>query len=165
MPKVEKAFGEADSLLLNCVNHIFWQRMRDIRTSEFPSDLPQTCFSILNLEITMSKMNLYLAHLFQPELITQGVTGILKNIWEDWRTQRWKHLSDPMMRTLKADPLCYNKASWGKRYETRIMSARKAAEKYFFRLLKACRDYVIFLSVSAYLPVVSQSRPGPRSSR
>lgn len=77
------------------------------------------------------------------------------NIWKNTRTKAsiWS-----MTIPVKADPLCF-------RYETHHMSAGKAAEKYFFRLLKACRDYVICLSVSADLPVVSESRPGRRTSR
>lgn len=44
---------------------------------------------------------------------------------------------------------------------SRISWEKEKKKKNFLWLLKACRDCVICLTVSAYLPVVPESRPGP----
>lgn len=81
--------------------------------------------ALLSLYITISEVNLNLASL--PPISTSdyrpGCEWHSGNIREDWRTQGWKRLSHLKTRPLKAGPLCYNKASWAKRYETRITSA------------------------------------------
>lgn len=81
--------------------------------------------ALLSLYITISEVNLNLASL--PPASTSdyrpGCEWHSGNIREDWRTQGWKRLSHLTTRPLKAGPLCYNKASWAKRHETRITSA------------------------------------------
>lgn len=64
----------------------------------------------------MPKMNLY----FQRVLITQAMIGIL-GTFRKIDGRRDESTFDSMTVPLKADPLCYNKAPWTKRYETHII--------------------------------------------